>query len=76
MYGACILEYNGSSAIEVMKNQSCKKIKKYFRIIKRSHLEYAVSVSNFNLKQDINLVEKVQERATKLFNCLKNRDSE
>ncbi|CAF0710406.1 unnamed protein product [Brachionus calyciflorus] len=38
----------------------------------RPHLDYAVSVWYPSLKQDIQLIEKVQERATKLVNCLKH----
>ena len=49
-----------------------KKTFKHFLLLYQSlvrpHIDYAVSVWNPSLKQDIKLIEKVQERATKSLN--------
>ena len=39
----------------------------------RPHLEYAVSIWNPSTKANINIIERVQRRATKLVKCLKEK---
>ncbi|CAF0783566.1 unnamed protein product [Brachionus calyciflorus] len=50
----------------------CKSFLLLYQALVRPHLDYAVSVWNPYLKQDINLIEKVQERATKMVKPLKH----
>jgi len=48
--------------------------KKLYVTYIRPHLEYAVGAWNPGLFQDIAILEKVQERATKVSPCLKSKD--
>ena len=57
---------------KTFKHLDCKSFLLLYQSLIRPHLDYAVSVWNPSLKQDIQLIEKVQERATKLVNCLKH----
>ncbi|CAF1138894.1 unnamed protein product, partial [Brachionus calyciflorus] len=42
----------------------------------RPHLEYAISMWNLSTKTNINLIEKIQRRATKLVKSIKNKTYE
>ncbi|CAF0752936.1 unnamed protein product [Brachionus calyciflorus] len=54
------------------KHLDCNSFLLLYQSLIRPHLDYAVSAWNPSLKQDIQLIEKVQERATKLVNFLKH----
>jgi len=61
---------------KTFKHLDCKSFLFLYQSLIRLHLDYAVSLWNPSLKQDIQLIEKVQERATKLVNCLKHLNYE
>ena len=52
------------------------QIKKYKAVKVRPHLEYAAPVWNPSLKKDIDMLENVQHRATRLVPCLKKESYE
>ncbi|CAF1055962.1 unnamed protein product [Brachionus calyciflorus] len=57
---------------KAFKHINCKSFLLLYQALVMPHLDYAVSVWNPFLKQDINLIEKVQERATTMIKTLKH----
>ena len=59
------------------KNLQCSEKKQMFLILYstyiRPHLEYCIQVWAPHFKKDIEVLEKVQRRATKLVSCIKSR---
>ena len=64
-----------SSVLGMIKRTSSALNEEMFLILIRPHLEYCIQVWAPHFKNDIEVLEKVQRRATKLVSCIKNRSN-